>query len=152
MYYSMSYSAFETRIVETQLEEVVNYISSNAIDLVSLCSLSNLDQLIMEELEVPERVNTNYYNITIERVKDPNTKEWLFTVRAHLNSQPTILKESNLPWSAEGNLRVYNGTDPLGITDSTLQPELIVSSNSANIVVWCLKNGEKTTIGLGLKD
>ncbi|MCK4953332.1 hypothetical protein KAS14_06070 [Candidatus Bathyarchaeota archaeon] len=149
IYYSISYSSFKNRIIATQLEEVADYVSSNVIDLVSLCSLSNLDQLIIKELDIPEFVSeTYYYNVTLVQIKDPNTQEWLFAIRTYPVSRPTIITESNLPWSANGNIMVYNGTDPI---ETTLQLKVTVSS-LANVVAWCSKSDEKTSIGLGVKD
>ena len=149
IYYSITYSSFKTRIIATQLEEIADYISSNVIDLVSLCSLSNLDQLIIKELDILEFVSeTYYYNITLVEIKDPNTQEWLFAIRTYPVSKPTIIKESNLPWSANGNIMVYNGTDPV---ETTLHLEVTVSSLT-NVVAWCSKSGEKISIGLGVND
>jgi hypothetical protein len=149
IYYSISYSSFKNRIIATQLEEVADYVSSNVIDLVSLCSLSNLDQLIIKELDIPEVVSeTYYYNITLVQIKDSNTQEWLFAIRTYPVSQPTIIKESNLPWVADGNIMVYNGTDPV---ETTLKLKVTVSS-LANVVAWCSKSGEKISIGFGVKD
>ncbi len=150
IFYSISYSSFENQVIATHLEEVANHISSNVIDLVSLCLLNNQDQLIVEEINVPEHINNHYYGITILQVKDPNTQEWLFTVRTYLNSKTTIHGESHIPWSAEGNLYLYNGTNSPEISHPPFQPKVNVTSDTTNIVTWCSRAGEKITIGLGV--
>jgi hypothetical protein len=148
VYYAYSYSSFETRIIAAQLETVTDYISSNIVDLVTLCALSNIDQLIIEGLEIPVHLNTTYFSITLVQVEDHHTHEELFSIRTYLDSKPTTLKEATLPWSTYDNLMIYNGTPPT-IDHPTLHPQVTMSSSSESIVVWCLKSEGKTTIGLG---
>lgn len=145
MYYNVTYSTFETRVFYVQLEEVANYISSYTIDLVSLCLVTDVNQLIFEELDVPASIKNHLYSISLVQLGEN------LVVRVYLDAKPNIRKDSTLPWSTDGNLKVYNGTDPMEVPDPNLQLKIEVSSGS-NAVAWCLKRGEKITIGLGVTD
>jgi len=153
IYYNICYSSLQVEVVATQLDEVTDYVSSTAVDLVSMCSLSVTDQLIVKDLELPERLGTFSYTVTIVR-SISTAQEEVFKVRAYFDSSPSVFKESSLPWSTEGNLRIYNDTDPNTDPRSinpSLQPAVCLSSFSTDTALWCMKDGENVTIGLGVK-
>lgn len=153
IYYNICYSSLQVEVVATQLEEVTDYVSSTAVDLVSMCSLSVADQLIVKDLKLPERLETFSYTVIIVRSSSTDQEE-LFKVRAYFDSSPSVFKESNLPWSTEGNLKIYNDTDPdtdPRSVDPNLQPAVCLSSFSTDIALWCMNHGGNVTIGLGVR-
>jgi len=148
VYYTYSYSMIQDEVVETQLEEIAGYVSSNIVQLVSLTTLSGEDQFLIKELKIPRYVANSIYEVTIERYTDPISQEEVLRVRVYLTSRPSVYGVSYLPWSEGGPIHAYNGTD-LGISESSLSPSVSVSSGYEKICVWALKRGTEITIGLG---
>jgi len=144
-YYSLSYTSLQLQIIAVNLEKISNYVASNVMDMVSLCYMSGVNQVISKRLEIPARIGAYGYNITILQM----TGEENFKVRAYLVSRPTIYGESTLPWSTSGMMKIYNGTD-IGIENLSFDPKISVFSGSSNIVVWCLKRDNEILIGLGI--
>ena len=154
IYYNICYSSLQVESVATQLDEVTDYVSSTAVDLVSMCSLSVTNQLVIKDLKLPERLGTFSYSVTIVR-SSSTAQEELFKVRAYFDSSPSVFRESSLPWSTDGDLGIYNATDPdtdPRSVDPSLQPAVCLSSFSTDIALWCLKHGGNVTIGLGVRD
>jgi len=147
MFYTMSYLPLQTEALAQQLQEVTDYVSANIVDLVSLCFISPTDQLLIKGLEMPENIGTYFYSVTLQNATNPVTQEKLLMVRAFFDSRPTIYRESLLPWSMEGKLKIWNGA---GINNPRLQPRFSVSSGASNMVVWALKQDEDITVGLGV--
>ena len=148
-YYAYSYSSIQNGVIASQLEEVANYVSSNIIDMVSLTTLSSEDQFLVKDLTVPKYIANNIYEITIERYMEPVTQEGVLRVRVYLVFQPSVYGVSYLPWSSEGNIAIFNGTDP-GVP-SYLSPHTSVPSGYEEITIWSLKRGTNVTIGLGIR-
>ncbi len=144
MFYTMSYFSLQTETLAQQLQEAADYVSANLVDLVSLCHISPTDQLLIESLEMPENIGTYIYSVTITEQTNLITQEKLLMVRAFFASRPSIYRESLLPWST---VKIWNGTE---IDDPKLQPSLYISSGTQNVVAWALKQGEETTVGLGV--
>ena len=144
-YYSISYTSLQLQIIAVNLEKTSDYVASNVMDMISLCYMSEANQVIFKKLEIPARIGTYSYNVTILHM----TEEENFKVRAYLVSRPTTYGESTLPWSTSGIMKIYNGTD-IGIENLSFDPKISVVSGSSNIVVWCLKLENEIIIGLGI--
>ena len=145
MFYTMSYLPLQTEALAQQLQEVTDYVSANIVDLVSLCFISPTDQLLIKGLEMPENIGTYLYSVTLKNTTNPVTQERLLMVQAFFDSRPSIYKESLLPWSMEGKLKIWNGTE----INQKIQEKFSISSGASNIVAWALKQGEEITVGLG---
>jgi hypothetical protein len=103
--------------------------------------LSSEDQFIFKELDLPEKIGSEAYVVSIVSLED------CFEVIVNSTLHLSVFGESPLPWSRDGNIRLYNGTNT-GITGVT--PRLSIQSISkGTAVVWCLKDGERITFGLG---
>ena len=135
VYHAYSYSMIQNGVIESQLEEIAGYISSNIVQLVSLTTLSDEDQFLIKEFK-------------IQRYVDPISQEEVFRVRVYLISKSSTYGVSYLPWSEGGSIHIYNGTDP-GIPGSSLSPAVSLSSGYEEICVWSLKRGTEITVGLG---
>ncbi|MCD6529291.1 hypothetical protein J7L06_03270 [Candidatus Bathyarchaeota archaeon] len=148
VYHAYSYSMIQNGVIESQLEEIAGYISSNIVQLVSLTTLSDEDQFLIKEFKIPKYVADSLYQVTIERYVDPISQEEVFRVRVYLISKSSTYGVSYLPWSEGGSIHIYNGTDP-GIPGSSLSPAVSLSSGYEEICVWSLKRGTEITVGLG---
>ncbi|MEM3040964.1 MAG: hypothetical protein QXG97_02915 [Nitrososphaerota archaeon] len=144
-YYSISYASLQFQVIALNLEKVSNYVASNVVDTISLCYMTETNQVIYKKLEIPAKIGVYGYNVTILQIAGEEN----FKVRSYLVSRPAIYGESTLPWSTSGLIGIYNGTD-LGIDDLSFDPEISVSSGLSNIVVWCSKLGDDILIGLGI--
>ena len=147
MFYSISYSSLQTQTLARQLQEVTDYVSANLVDLVSLCFISPTDLLLIKGLQMPENIGTYLYSVTLKNTTNPVTQERLLMVQAFFDSRPSIYRESLLPWSMEGKLKIWNGTE----INQKIQEKFSISSGASNIVAWALKQGEEITVGLGVK-
>jgi len=144
-YCTIYFSSLQPEVLADNLQGVSEYVSAEIVDIVSLCSLCTEDQLLVKKLEVPELIKGNAYNLSITR------SESSLEVLAQVSLNPTIFGEALLPWSTEGNIKFFNGTDP-GVNDSRIIPKVSVSSFSENLAVWCLKRSGRITFGLGLME
>jgi len=142
--FAIHYSVLQLEILACDLQDVSQHVSGEIVDLVSLCYLSTGDQLIFKELDIPKNINLEAYNVSIV------SSQGLLKVVAQSIVRLSLYGESLLPWSADGNIGFYNGTDP-GINDPRITPKVSVSSISENLIVWCLKKEDRITFGLGLK-
>jgi len=149
MFYTMSYFSLQTETLARQLQEVTDYVSANLVDLVSLCFISPTDQLLIKGLEMPENIGTYLYSVTLKNTTNPITQESILMVRAFFDSRSSIYRESLLPWSMGGKLKIWNGTM---IDNPSFEPKFSISSGASNIVAWALKQGEEITVGLGAMD
>lgn len=148
-YYLSSVSSLKNEIISVQLGRIANYIGSDIIDLVSLCYTTNLDQLLIKQLNLPKGLTAYAYDLSLEKIGQS------MVVRAYLISDSNIYGEFVLPFSIEGNIKLYNGSDSqienfILSENPSLNPELEIYSRDANAVVWCAKIGGNITIGLGI--
>ena len=143
--FTINYSVLQLEVLTNNLQGIAEHVSAEISDLVSLCSLSARHQLVFKKLEVPETVRLEAYRISIIHSED------LLKVVAQPLSSSTPYGVALLPWSMEGNIKAFNGTDP-GINDSRISPRASVSSLPENVIVWCLRKGAQTTFGLGLME
>jgi hypothetical protein len=149
-YYTMSISALRSQVIAVQLGGIANYIGSDLVDLVSLCCISETDQLVIKSLNFPEGITAYGYEATLE-----NTAQGI-RVQANLISESEVYGEYILPWSADSHIRIYNGSDVeienyIQSERPNLNPEVMVfNGETGTVVVWCVKIEDQITIGLGL--
>ncbi len=141
-HFAINYSVLQLEILAYNLQDVSQYVSGEIVDLVSLCYLSTEDQVIFKQLDIPQNISLEAYNLSIV------SSQGLLKVIAQSIVRPSLYGESLLPWSADGKIGFYNGTDP-GITDTRITIKPRVSSVWKNLIVWCLKKGDRITFGLG---
>jgi len=144
-YYTISYSSLQSEIIASNLQEVADYASSEIVDLVSLCSLSVEDQILIKEIRIPEEIRNYAYNLTIIESGE------LLKVFIYLTSNPAVFGESILPWLIGTQFSVFNGTN-FGINGTGMSPRMTISSISNNPVAWCVMNAGKITFGLGVME
>ncbi|HJX23276.1 MAG TPA: hypothetical protein VJ574_02555 [Candidatus Bathyarchaeia archaeon] len=142
-YSSMSYSLLGNQVVNYNLEKISGHIVSEVTDIVSLCSTSGEDQMLVKALEVPEDVTGIRYMISI------TVKEDRLTISSVRVANNNVFGVAPLPWSSGGSVKPFNGTDP-GIGISWVTPKLSVVSSAGGLAVWCLKKGSTFTFGLGV--
>lgn len=149
-YYTMSISSLRREVIAVQLGGIANYVGSDLVDLVSLCYISEINQTIIKSLNFPEGITAYGYEVTLE-----NTTNGM-RVQANLISESEVYGEYILPWSADSNIRIYNGSDvnvenQIQSERPSLNPEVMVFNGETGIpVVWCVKIEDQITIGLGL--
>jgi len=148
-YYSMSIASLKNEVTTVQLSKIANYIGSNIEDLVSLCYISELNQMLIKNLTLPTGLTSYGYNMTIEKIGQS------ILVRVYLISESEVYGEYILPWPTESNIRVYNDLDPE--VENYIQSErpslilkLHVDDLDTGIMIWCVKLEDQITIGLGL--
>jgi len=145
MFYTISNFSLQRETLAMQLQEAADYVSSNLVDLVSLCFISPTDQLLIKTLEMPENIGVNVYTVTLVEKTNPVTHEKLMIVKAHFDFRPSIYRESLLPWTT---IKIWNGTS---IGDlGRVEPKLSISSSASNMVIWALRQAEEITVGLGV--
>ncbi len=148
-YYSMSIASLKNEVITVQLSKIANYIGSDIVDLVSLCYISELNQMLIKNLTLPTGLTAYGYNMTIEKIGQS------MLVRVYLISESLVYGEYILPWPTESNIRVYNGSDS-EVKDyiHSERPSLIlklhVDDLDTGIMIWCVKLEDQITIGLGL--
>jgi len=145
----MSIASLKNEVITVQLSKIANYIGSDAVDLVSLCYISDLDQLLVKNLTLPSGLTAYGYNMTVERVGQS------MLVRVYLISDTLVYGEYTLPWSTESSIEIYNGSyaeveDYIQSERPSLTPTLHLDNLDVGIVVWCAKIDDQITIGLGL--
>jgi hypothetical protein len=148
-YYSMSMASLKNEVITVQLSKIANYIGSNIEDLVSLCYISELDQMLIKNLTLPTGLTSYGFNMTIEKIGQS------MLVRVYMISESSVYGEYILPWPTESNIRIYNGLDPevenyIQSERPNLIPKLQVDDLDTGIMIWCVKLEDKITIGLGL--
>jgi len=142
--FTIHYSLLQLEVLAHNLQEISEYVSSEISDLVTLSYLSTGDQLIFKVLEIPKTVSMEAYNLSI------TSSQGLLRVVTQPPLRPSVYGEALLPWSASENIRPYNGTQ---LGDPRIMASFSVSSASEKeVVVWCLKEGERITFGLGLME
>jgi hypothetical protein len=153
MFYTLSYLSLQTEALTQQLQEAADYVSTNLVDLVSLCFISPTDQLLIKSLEMPKNIGNNLYSLTLLITTDPITQENVLMVQAFFNSQPYNYMESVLPWSIGGNMKIWNGTTINNLpfpAANQFEPKISISSGGSNLVAWVLRQGNMITVGLGV--
>jgi hypothetical protein len=149
-YYTMSISSLRREVIAVQLRGIANYIGSDLVDLVSLCYMSETNQLVIKSLNFPAGLTAYGYEVTIENMAQS------MRVQANLISEYEVYGEYILPWSADGTIRIYNGSDVevenyIQSERPNLTPKTMVFNGETGIVViWCAKIGDQITVGLGL--
>ena len=148
-YYSMSIASLKNEVITVQLSKIANYIGSDIEDLVSLCYISELNQMLIKNLTLPTGLTSYGYNMTIEKIGQS------MVVRVYLISESEVYGEYILPWPTESNIRVYNGLDPevenyIQFERPSLILKLHVDDLDTGIMIWCVKLEDQITIGLGL--
>jgi hypothetical protein len=151
MSYSLYFSDMREQASIAQLTGICDYVSAVILDLYSVGSSSEGDQLLVKTLSIPSQVSQSSYNISLARVYTPSS-EVTFAVVIKLTWKPSIYAESQLPWNALGErLSIFNGTLPQGFQTSIIQPKVFILSGVSTPAVWCYKSGTNVTLGLGLK-
>jgi hypothetical protein len=145
----MSIVSLKNEVITVQLSKIANYIGSDIEDLISLCYISDLDQMLIKNLTLPTGLTAYGYNMTIEKIGQS------MLVRVYLISESLVYGEYILPWPTESNIRVYNGSD--SEVENYIQSErpslilqLHVDDLDTGIMIWCVKLEDQITIGVGL--
>jgi len=124
------------------------------MDLVSLCYISDEDQLLIKNITLPAGLTAYGYEMAIEKTGQS------MRVRICLTTDSAVYGEYALPWSAESSIRNYddlNATSKVETKNrirtefkrSYLDPDAKVYSEDRYIMIWCLKTGDQITVGLG---
>lgn len=153
-YYQGFYAIMGEKSSIIQLNQVASYISTNFVDVVTLCQTVDGDQFVVKLIDIPYSINDNLYNCSLNLVPSENSNLRLV---ASINKH-NLYGIIDLPWSYNSTMRIYsNETIP--------QPELMVSNqissnkvasikavtkDPASFIIWCLKKGNTYTIGFGV--
>jgi|GEM_PF-973874 len=148
-YYSMSISSLKNEVITVQLSKIADYIGSDTVDLVSLCYINDMDQMLVKNLTLPAGLTAYGYNMAVEKAGQS------MFVRVYLISDSLVYGEYALPWSTESGIKVYNGSDAEveGYIQSerpSLTPRLYVDNGDTGIVIWVAKIEDQVTVGLGI--
>jgi len=151
MGYSVHFADMREQASAAQLQGIADYVSDVILDIYSIGSSGEGDQLLVKTLSIPSQVSQSSYNLSLVQVFI-SPSEIAFVVLVRLTWNPSVYAESLLPWSGlEGKLSLFNGTLPQGFQSTILQPKLFVLSGVSVPAVWYFKSGPKIILGLGLK-
>lgn len=147
-YFQLSFTSLQYQICVVQLDRAANYVASNIIEMISLCYVSDGDQLIVKELRAPTDVRGYSYSIELSVFAED------IAVRTFLTDRSTIGGESVLPWSTDANITVYDVENPeienyIAAKYPSLDPRVRVFSRP-DLVIWCWKTNNGIIVGLGV--
>ncbi len=156
-FYQNYYSILGQRADEARLKQIASYVSSNLIDIVTLSQTVEGDQFLIKSVDIPYSLNNYLYNISISVMPSSTGEENVIRVITSISkiSEYAIV---DLPWTANGNIKVYtNQTIPRSDvivtshqSSNKASSEIAVNKKPASTIVWCMKNGNTITIGLGV--
>ena len=144
-YASLTYSILGSQVVDYNLQKISEHVVSETINMVSLCSISSDDEILVKVLEVPKDIGGNQYTISMANSGDG------LAITSNQISSNNILGVAPLPWSHGRSVVPFNGTDP-GINKARVIPKLSVGSSAKGLVLWCVKKSGVLTFGLGVKN
>jgi hypothetical protein len=141
-YYTIYYASLEKDVLSGKLQDISNRVSSDISDLVALGSIIPDNQLLVKRLDIPNNINSKYYELKIVHTENS------MIVMAQEFLRPSVYGEAYLPWSTNGSVSLYNGTNP-GITNPRIIQKTVVNSIQTDLVIWYLKKDGIVTFGLG---
>jgi hypothetical protein len=159
-YYNGFYTNLNSEAYSAQLGQVGEYISSTLIDLVTLSQLTESDQFLTKDIAIPTTIGEKIYNISLITMTPSYGEAELMRVFTSIDPL-NIYATSDLPWSMNSSVRIYVGQTVKKPSDITISRHLLSDAalsraaqtdGFAKIIVWCDKNAENTTIGLGVWD
>ena len=136
-YYANVYGFLQAEVEANKLEEIADHVASNIVDLVSLSYLVTGDNILNKTITLPKGVGDDIYTVNVLNFSDPVTGEILYAVRAYLTLNPSVYRDSELPWTSGGRLTV----DPTASS---------ISGGVENTIVWCRKTGDNIKIGFAI--
>jgi hypothetical protein len=156
-FYQSYYSILSQRAQEAQLKQIASYVASNLIDIVTLGQTVGGDQFLIKSIDIPYSINNYLYNISISLMPSSTGEENIIrivTSISKLNDYAIV----NLPWTASGNIKIYtNQTIPRADvmvtshqTSNKASSEIAINKKPVSTIVWCMKNSNEITIGLGV--
>jgi hypothetical protein len=156
-FYQNYYSILSQRADDAQLKQIASYVASNLIDIVTLSQTIEGDQFLIKSIDVPYSLNNNLYNISIAVMPSSTGEENIIRIVASM-SNLSDYAAVDLPWNANGNIKIYtNQTIPRSDVIVTshqssdkASSEKIITKKPVSTIVWCMKNGDIITIGLGV--
>jgi len=150
MTYSIYFSDMKDQATKAQLQVVADHVSTLIVDICSLGSITQTEQLLIKSLDVPAEVSESSYNVSLIRTQTV-TGESVCAVLVKLTWRPSIYSESQLFWNGEENITQISGSLPDGFSSSLFETRYSVTSGVSTPVVWYVKNGSNITVGLGVK-
>jgi hypothetical protein len=156
-FYQNYYSILSQRADEAKLKQIASYVASNLIDIVTLSQTIEGDQFLIKTIDIPYSLNNYLYNISISSMPSSTGEEDIIRVVASvskLNEYAIV----DLPWTANGNIKIYtNQTIPRSDvivashqSSNKASSEIAINKKPVSTIVWCMKNGNIITIGLGV--
>lgn len=156
-FYQNYYSILSQRAQEAQLKQIASYVASNLIDIVTLGQIVEGDQFLIKSIDIPYSLNNYLYNISISSMPSSTGEENIIRIVTSISKLNDYATE-NLPWTASGNIKIYtNQTIPRSDvivtshqTSNKASSEIAINKKPASTIVWCMKNGNEITMGLGV--
>ena len=156
-FYQNYYSILSQRADEAQLKQIASYVASNLIDIVTLSQTIEGDQFLIKSIDIPYSLSNSLYNISISAMPSSTGEEKILRVVTSI-SKLSDYAVVDLPWTASGNIKIYtNQTIPRSdviVTNhqssNKESSEIAITKKPVSTIVWCMKNGNTITIGLGV--
>jgi len=156
-FYQNYYSILSQRADEAQLKQIASYVASNLIDIVTLSQTIEGDQFLIKSIDIPYSLNNSLYNISISAMPSSSGEENVIRIVASI-SKSTEYSVVDLPWTASGSIKIYtNQTIPRSDvivtshqSSNKASSEIAINKKPVSTIVWCMKNGNMITIGLGV--
>jgi hypothetical protein len=150
MTYSIYFNDMKDQAAKAQLQVVADHVSTLIVDICSLGSTTQTEQLLIKSLDIPAEVSESSYNVSLIRTTTV-TGESVCAVLVKLTWRPSIYSESQLFWNGEENITQISGRLPEGFSSSLFEARYSVTSGFSTPVVWYAKDGSNITVGLGVK-
>lgn len=156
-FYQNYYSILSQSADRAQLKQIASYVASNLIDIVTLSQTIEGDQFLIKSIDIPYSLNNYLYNISISTMPSSTGEENVIRIVTSI-SKLTDYAVVDLPWTAGGNIKIYtNQTIPRSdviVTNhqssNKVASETVLINKPVSTIVWCMKNGDTITIGLGV--
>jgi len=157
-YYNGFFTNLNSEAYRAQLGQVADYLSSNIIDLVTLSQLTEGDQFLVKVVEMPTFIGERVYNISLTTMTPSYGDADLIRIITRIDAL-NIYATSDLPWSLNSNIRIYTDQTPHAhmsfnktLTSDAAIGQAAKTKKPAAMMVWCLKENNNITIGLGVME
>lgn len=127
----------ETKVLEAQLKQTAEYVSTNLVNLISLTEFAygevSSSTVMIKILKLPPDLSGNPYLV---RLVSENGKPY---VEVELITQSNLSARSPIPLNSTRTY-VIIVTHEVWLPDNTVRPTNVVYGGNPNAVVWCWKN------------
>lgn len=158
-YYNGFFLNLNEEAYRAQLGQVSEYISSNLIDLVVLSRLSDEDLFLIKTVDIPLEIGKRFYTVSLIEMQSPNGED-LLKITSEVDSL-NLYSTANFPCTKNSYIQIYSnqtistryGQDidlRSNFTSNGAEIKSAQTGEAATLIVWCNKENDVITLGLGV--